>query len=89
MTLKVLSVCANGLESLEGLEGLNLHVSTPPLLSVRVWSGRRDKSISELMGAPEAYRPSFSIYQSGVDFKCPYSTRPLKPLTRLIGLVVT
>jgi hypothetical protein len=29
---------------------------------------------------------NFSIYQSGVDFKCPYSNRPLKPLTPLIGL---
>jgi hypothetical protein len=25
----------------------------------------------------------FSMYQSGIDFKCPYSTRPLKPLTPL------
>jgi hypothetical protein len=25
----------------------------------------------------------FSMYQSGVDFKCPYSNRPLKPLTHL------
>ena len=25
----------------------------------------------------------FSMYQSGIDFKCPYSSRPLKPLTPL------
>jgi hypothetical protein len=25
----------------------------------------------------------FSMYQSGIDFKCPYSIRPLKPLTPL------
>jgi hypothetical protein len=24
---------------------------------------------------------NFSMYQSGTDFKCPYSNRPLKPLT--------
>jgi hypothetical protein len=28
----------------------------------------------------------FSMYQSGIDFKCPYSSRPLKPLRGLIGL---
>jgi hypothetical protein len=36
---------------------------------------------------PEAYRlKNFSIYQSGIDVKCPYSTRPLKPLTPLLGV---
>jgi hypothetical protein len=35
---------------------------------------------------PEAYRLNFSIYQSGVDVKCSYSNRSLKPSTRLIGL---
>jgi hypothetical protein len=29
---------------------------------------------------------NFSMYQSGVDLKCPYSNRPLKPSTPLIGL---
>jgi hypothetical protein len=29
---------------------------------------------------------NFSMYQSGIDFKCPYSDRHLKPLTPLIGL---
>jgi hypothetical protein len=29
---------------------------------------------------------NFSMFQSGIDFKYPYSNRPLKPLTRLIGL---
>jgi hypothetical protein len=29
---------------------------------------------------------NFSMYQSGMDFKWPYSNRPLKPSTRLIGL---
>ena len=29
---------------------------------------------------------NFSMYQSGIDFKCPYSNRPLKPLTPLTGL---
>jgi hypothetical protein len=29
---------------------------------------------------------NFSMYQSGIDFKCPYSNRPSKPLTSLIGL---
>jgi hypothetical protein len=28
---------------------------------------------------------NFSMYQSGIEFKCPYSNRPLKPLTPLIG----
>jgi hypothetical protein len=28
----------------------------------------------------------FSMYQPGIDFKCPYSNRPLKALTPLIGL---
>jgi hypothetical protein len=36
------------------------------------------KSIAELM-YPEANRLNFSIHQSGVVFKCPYSNRPLKP----------
>jgi hypothetical protein len=31
----------------------------------------------------EAYRLNFSIYQSGIDFKSPYSNRPLNPLNRL------
>jgi hypothetical protein len=35
---------------------------------------------------PEAHRPNFSMCQSGADLKCPYSNRPLKPFTRLIGL---
>jgi hypothetical protein len=26
---------------------------------------------------------NFSVYQSGVDFKCAYSNGPLNPLTRL------
>jgi hypothetical protein len=30
--------------------------------------------------------PNFAMHQSGIDFKCPYSNRPLKPLTPLIGL---
>jgi hypothetical protein len=42
------------------------------------------KSIAELNVTPEADRLNFSIYQSGVDFKCPYSNRSLKP--PLIGL---
>jgi hypothetical protein len=25
----------------------------------------------------------FSMYQSGIDFKCPYSNRPLKPFNPL------
>jgi hypothetical protein len=29
---------------------------------------------------------NFIEYQSGIDFKCPYSDCPLKPLTPLIGL---
>jgi hypothetical protein len=29
---------------------------------------------------------NFSMNQSGIDFKCRYSNRPLKPLARLIGL---
>jgi hypothetical protein len=33
--------------------------------------------------AQEAYRFSLYVNQSGVDFKCPYSNRPLKPLTPL------
>jgi hypothetical protein len=30
---------------------------------------------------PEAYQLDFSMYQPGIDFKCPYSNRPLKPLS--------
>jgi hypothetical protein len=30
---------------------------------------------------------NFSMYQSGIDFNCPYSNRPLKPLTCLIGFL--
>jgi hypothetical protein len=30
---------------------------------------------------PEAYMLDFSMYQSGIDFKFPYSSRKLKPLT--------
>jgi hypothetical protein len=33
-----------------------------------------------------AYRLDFSVYRPGIDFKCPYSNRPLKPSTPLIGL---
>jgi hypothetical protein len=29
---------------------------------------------------------NFSMCQSGIDFNSPYSNRPLKPFTRLIGL---
>jgi hypothetical protein len=43
-------------------------------------------SIAELM-YPRGLMLNFSMYQSGIDFKCPYySNRPLKPLTPLIGL---
>jgi hypothetical protein len=38
------------------------------------------KSIAELM-YPRGLMLDFSIYQSGIDFKCLYSNRPLKPLT--------
>jgi hypothetical protein len=31
---------------------------------------------------------NFSMYQSGVDFKCPYSNRPFKPLTPLNRLML-
>jgi hypothetical protein len=30
---------------------------------------------------PEAFTHDFSMYQSGIGFKCPYSNRPLKPST--------
>jgi hypothetical protein len=30
----------------------------------------------------------FSMCQSGIDFKCPYSNRPLMPLTRLNAIFV-
>ena len=43
------------------------------------------KSIAELM-YPRGLMLNFSIYQSGIDFKCPSSNRPLKRLTPLIGL---
>jgi hypothetical protein len=29
---------------------------------------------------------NFSLYQSGIDFNCPYSKPSFKPLTPLIGL---
>jgi hypothetical protein len=29
----------------------------------------------------------FSMYQSGIDFKCPYSNRPLKPLTPRLNAI--
>jgi hypothetical protein len=35
---------------------------------------------------PEAYRLNFSIYQPGIDFICPYSSRPIKPLNPLSGV---
>jgi hypothetical protein len=34
---------------------------------------------------PRAKMLNFSMYQSGIDVKCPYSNRPLKPSTPLIG----
>ena len=34
---------------------------------------------------PKRLNANFSMYQSGDDFKCPYSNRPLKPSTPLIG----
>ena len=46
------------------------------------------KSAAELMCPRSSLSQFLSIsllYQSGVDFKCPFSNLPLKPLTRLIG----
>jgi hypothetical protein len=43
------------------------------------------KSTAELMYPLGLKMLDFSMYQSGIDFKCPYSNRPLKPLTPLIG----
>jgi hypothetical protein len=37
------------------------------------------KSIAELM-YPRGLSANFDMYQSSIDFKCPYSNRPLKPL---------
>jgi hypothetical protein len=39
------------------------------------------KPIAELM-YPRGLL-NFSMYQSGIDVKCPYSNRPLNPLNRL------
>jgi hypothetical protein len=38
------------------------------------------KSIAKLMLPRSSYRLNSSIYLTGIDFKCPYSNRPLKPL---------
>ena len=35
----------------------------------------------------QLHRLDFSIYQSGVDVKCPYSNRPFKPLNHLNKLM--
>jgi hypothetical protein len=35
---------------------------------------------------PRILPADFSMYQSGIDFNCPYSNHPLKPLTHLISL---
>jgi hypothetical protein len=48
-------------------------------------SYERYKSIAELM-YPSELPVNSSMYQSGIDFRCPYSNRPLKPLTTLIDL---
>jgi hypothetical protein len=47
-----------------------------------MYEPRRYKSIAELID-PRSLMLDFSMYQSGIDFKCPYSNRPLKPLTLL------
>ena len=44
--------------------------------------GVAGKSIAGLM-YPSGVRLNFSIHQSGVDFKCPFSNRSLNPLTPL------
>jgi hypothetical protein len=39
------------------------------------------KPIAELHRPQKLKMLDFSMYQPGIDFKCPYSNRPLKPLT--------
>jgi hypothetical protein len=52
-----------------------LQVRTPPTTLVlrltQVCTSQYHNS-----STPEAYRLDFSLYQSGVDFECPYSNRP-------------
>jgi hypothetical protein len=47
----------------------------------RLKAETENKARAELVyTTPEAHRLNFVLYQSGVDFKCPDSNRPLKPL---------
>jgi hypothetical protein len=45
------------------------------------------KPIAELID-PRSLMLDFSTYESGIDFKCPYSSRPLKSLNRLNAIFV-
>jgi hypothetical protein len=44
------------------------------------------KSKAERMYRLRLLMLNFFMHQSGIDFKCPYSNRPSKPLTPSIGL---
>jgi hypothetical protein len=57
----------------------------PPRQRPVTTSEKVHTSIAELM-YPWGLMLNFSMNQSGVEFKCPYSNRPLKPLTPSIGL---
>jgi hypothetical protein len=74
------------------VRGVRVHVSRQSCrgesAGVAKWSRERSptrnptryKPIAELID-PRSLMLDFSLYQSGIDFKCPYSNRPLNPLT--------
>jgi hypothetical protein len=65
--------------------GRSLLATTPVLQRLFERMVRGPTSQQQNACTPEAYQLNSSIYQSGIDCKCPYSNRPLKPLTLLNG----
>jgi hypothetical protein len=59
---------------------------SPPGSPSAITYANTTHTIQQNSCTPEANRLNFSMYQSGIDFKCPYSSRLLTPLTRLLGL---
>jgi hypothetical protein len=53
---------------------------------VHVWDVIAGTQIQRLVSALEQAPGGHYVYQSGIGFKCPYSNRPLKPLTPSISL---
>ena len=49
------------------------------------WCQRSARQVNSITREPKPKKCLIPMFQSGLDFECPYSNRPLKPSTPLIG----